>query len=169
MEKVLTNDLDNNLIANEVYSGINRGAYGAVSTTPIKPIQTEYSLSENGGSDTTMPIKDPKSPPKTGNGIGTASPLPSDETPTKDGRGDDGMTTMPVDEDKFPQEELPSLGGGGYGGGGGGAMPHEEEIIGEGLMIDDSECKILTRDCKLFYILLGVTAIGGYLWYKNKT
>jgi len=155
MEKVLTDDLDNNLITNEVYSGIVNLSKPPLTQNIQQPSDVSPNLSEP--SPTRInPFVQPT--PNL-----TVEPINSGDT-------DDGMSTEPVDLEKFPQGDLPSgddgyVGGGSLGGGGG--MPPMEEEGGGEMMRTEDECKILNMDCKLFYGLLVVLALGGYIYYRN--
>ena len=151
-------DLDNDLIKDEVYSGISTASLDAMPLNPSGPVSLGI-------------VKPPKA---FQNPVLVTEPLAHPVYPGNNG-GDDGMSTEPVDENLFPPEPTPEIidqdgipGGGGYGGGGGGVLPEEEVIVDESMM-REAGCKVMNIDCKIFYgALIVLGGVGAYLYFKNK-
>jgi len=159
MEKTIAQDLDNNLITKEVYSGITdtRQEYTTkqqsesdyqLSSPPIKTVQ--IASDEEGFQPPVLPLN-----PTIRSTLGTVG---SDITDVTNG--------AEIEEDVVitDNETTTTTMSGGGGGGGGGGMPVEDEPP---MLRTKEECQILNIECKLFYGLLAVMAIGGYLYYKN--
>lgn len=147
----LTNDLDNDLIGNDAYSGITKQAYSGQSILDSK--------SQSGQGQSIINTNKTKTLTKHQN-----SPDPRPNLSPQTGGDTPEMSTEPVGE-PIPVE-LP----GGYpGGGGGGAIPMEEEVIEEDMAARTEEDKILGMNKKLFFGgLIAVGLIGAYAYYKTK-
>lgn len=153
-------DLDNNLQADELYSGITRGLVESIPQTPTK-------------------TPDPTPTPRggvTGDGTGGVKPLTLTPSPTTVVTQSPDIPSIPryvsptevSEEGEETIDDGMSGGYGGGGGGGGGMPPAEEEMPAEeGARLDEDK-KILGLDQKVFYGLLVALAVGGYYLYSRK-
>jgi len=139
MKGILT-DLDNDLIAEEAYSGITRRLVktsgSSKSSSPTPNTSTSIQVSEQ-----TAPI------------INDSLGLPLEQ---------ENLETMPTITDEDLSENIDSSGGM-FGGGG---SPQEEEVL-DGVVAREEVGKILGLDPKLFYGGLALVAIGGYIYFKK--
>lgn len=153
----LTDDLDNNLLADDAYYGFTKktatGIGNSLNTRPQMMAQLQ-----NGNGNTYLP-----SPPQ------VAEPIEENLG------NDDGMTTMPVPNE--PAEYIPPTEDGSFDdggmmggmtiGGSGGVPPMEEEVVVDESMMRTGEDKIFGMKPIVFYGLLAVAAAGG-IWYFRK-
>jgi len=151
----LTDDLDNNLLADDAYYGFTKMTATGIESS-LKPRPQMMAQLQNGNGNLPSP--------------------PQVVEPIEENLGnDDGMTTMPVPNE--PAEYIPPVEEGGFDdggmmggmtiGGSGGVPPMEEEVVVDESMMRTGDDKIFGMKPIVFYGLLAAVAAGGF-WYFKK-
>ena len=155
VENNLTNDLDNNLLASDAYSGIN--SYSNI-------VKRQFTMQSPSGQLTPEPEPSPRTVGNTSTGgNGSEGGNIGETIPRTGGDTSPDATTQPVGE-AIPLEEddfIPPM-----GGGGGGMMPPAEEEAPVMAKMDAK--KILGLEPKIFYGLLAVAGVAGYFYFRKK-
>jgi len=163
----LANDLDNNLLDREMYSGIAANSPFNTASQYVDP-QKETISTPTPAMIMQMQMQQTQAQDEE-----DARRREREALVARRREEGGNMSTEPVpnEDGRFETGEINDGGviGGNYGGGGGGAgMPMEEEIVIDNMarMGDD---RILGLKPILFYGILGlVAAAGGYWYYKAK-
>lgn len=170
----MLNDLDNILVADEFsnFDSTSRTATGfTVIGQPLTPISNP---STNPRGNTI--VEQPK--PRTGATITEPTVQPSPRTPQAPIEASAPITPRtnpyttgqvvetPPTEEPIVDAPMPTMFGGGGGGGSVQRTSEEEMPIETPVVV---EKRIIGLKPKMFYMLLGLAAIGGYVYFKSKS
>lgn len=172
----MINDLDNNLLLDQEFSGFDM--YRTAATTspapkPLNPILIE------GATEQSLVTASPK--PKTSTSItptlsGTTFTQPIYLTPEQGGISiprpisptvTETPTTPATEEE--PISDMPIMGGGGGGTSNRQSGEEEPQEETQGEEISPASKKIIGLTPNMFYSLLSLLSIGGYFYFRNKS